>query len=262
MHTLSNDQLRRKAPSIFATEPYPGVSARYGFVPTIHLVNSLRDQGWFPVRASQTATRDTARLDCTRHLIRFRSLDRQLIVGDCLPELVLSNSHDTSSRFSLEMGLFRVLCSNGLLTPMGKLGGILVRHGCSIIEQIEASVVELAGLLPGVAEVVDRFQRTELNTSQEYALAEGALAARYGNRRSPIRPRQLLIPRHPEDYGHDMWTVFNVVQENLFQGGLEGRGPSGRRVQTRRIRSVTADIRLNRTLWGMAERLAGLPQPA
>src|SRR5436190_10635268 len=48
---LHDDQLRALAPSVFAAQAMPGVSSRYAFVPTAHLVARLREAGWAPVSA-------------------------------------------------------------------------------------------------------------------------------------------------------------------------------------------------------------------
>jgi hypothetical protein len=59
--TLSNDQLHRSAPSIFAATPWPRMSGRYRFVPTIEVVDLLRDRGFAPCVPSRAALASRAR---------------------------------------------------------------------------------------------------------------------------------------------------------------------------------------------------------
>jgi len=66
------DQLRAVAPSIFAEQPAGKVSERYGFVPTVSVVEELRDRGLRPVFAGQTLSRDVDNRPFAKHLIRFR----------------------------------------------------------------------------------------------------------------------------------------------------------------------------------------------
>jgi hypothetical protein len=54
---LTNDQLMRTAPSVFATQPWDKMSARYAFIPTIQVVEKMRSEGFLPVAASQSRTR-------------------------------------------------------------------------------------------------------------------------------------------------------------------------------------------------------------
>ena len=57
MRILTHDQLHRTAPAVFASQPDEAVSDRYGFVPTINVVDALQAEGWYPVRAQQTNVR-------------------------------------------------------------------------------------------------------------------------------------------------------------------------------------------------------------
>jgi len=261
MHALTHDKLYKAAPSVFASAPDERVSERYGFMPTIDIVERFEREGWYPVRASQTRVRDLSRRALTRHMLRFRRTDDPIQVGDSLAELVLVNSHDRTSAYQLNVGLFRLVCLNGMVTSIGKHGGIRVRHGKNVAHEVIGASYKLVEEVPRIAASVDRFSEIQLSPPERRAYAEAALIARYGEDRAPlapVTPPQLLDARRDSDDGGDLWTTYNVVQENLFKGGLEGRSTTGRRVKTRPIRSVTEDVRLNRALWRLTEQMAEL----
>ena len=69
---LDEDTLRRRAPSIFATGPMSGVSARYTFVPTARIVSGLRELDWVPVDVEEQRIRLETRRGFQKHLLRFR----------------------------------------------------------------------------------------------------------------------------------------------------------------------------------------------
>jgi hypothetical protein len=102
------------------------------------------------------------------------------------------------------------------------------------------------------------------------ALAEAAHVLRFadadGDINTPIRPDQLLIPRRRDDRANDLWTTFNVVQENVIKGGLSamGRDANGRRrrTTTRQVNGIDQDVRLNKALFVLAERMAGILKAA
>jgi len=77
---------------------------------------------------------------------------------------------------------------------------------------------------------------------------------------APINASRLLDSRRWEDKGDDLWHVFNRVQENLIRGGqrdFSRRREDGRRFpRTRAIAGLDQNIRLNRELWNLAERVA------
>jgi hypothetical protein len=62
--------------------------------------------------------------------------------------------------------------------------------------------------------------------------------------------------RRPEDRRSDLWTTASVVQEHLLRGGVRGRAATGRRTTTGLVKSVGEDLRLNRALWTLTEKLA------
>lgn len=85
-------------------------------------------------------------------------------------------------------------------------------------------------------------------------------------RRPLIRPDQLLHPRRADDQRPDLWTTFNVVQENALKGGLVGIGwdAQGRphRSRTREVRGIDQDVRLNKALWTLSEHMAKIVRSA
>ncbi|GFO57414.1 hypothetical protein GMSM_44210 [Geomonas sp. Red276] len=105
----------------------------------------------------------------------------------------------------------------------------------------------------------------QLTGSQKMTFATAALKLRFGRDEhtgfplSPVPANRILEPRREEDQGDDLWTTLNVVQENLVKGGLVGQSLSvfSRRVVTRPVVSVNDDIRLNRSLWNLAQDLGG-----
>jgi hypothetical protein len=91
--------------------------------------------------------------------------------------------------------------------------------------------------------------------------AEAALRLRFEDvSKAPISPRILLECRRTEDAGNDLWHVFNRLQEHLTCGGQRDwsrRREDGRRFpRTRAISGLDRNIRLNRDLWNLAERVA------
>jgi hypothetical protein len=78
----------------------------------------------------------------------------------------------------------------------------------------------------------------------------------------PVQPHQLLKEQRYDDKGNDLWTTFNVVQENTMRGGLKGisRGGDGRlrRTTTRSVKGLDRNIRQNQALWFLTEKMAEL----
>src|SRR5262245_50135506 len=109
---LTDDQIRQKAPSVFATSAHGSRSSRYAYFPTYDVLAKMRAEGFVPVKAEQSLARIEGRESHTKHMITFRHADVSLArVGDSIPQICLVNSHDGSSAYRLFAGLFRFVCS-------------------------------------------------------------------------------------------------------------------------------------------------------
>ena len=96
---ISDEELRRVVPSIFASQPIEGVSDRYSFLPTSSILQGMRENGWVPVRAEEQSVRAEARRGFQKHLIRFARTEHLQTweKKQVRPEVVLLNSHGKSS---------------------------------------------------------------------------------------------------------------------------------------------------------------------
>ncbi len=254
---LTLDQVHQKAPSVFATAPWGEVSDKYTFIPTSAVLDRLFSEGFEVAKAAQSRTRIPGKGEFTRHQLRLRMPSASpAVVGQVIPEVVLTNSHDRTSAFRLDAGLYRLVCSNGLTVASGGPGAsVSVRHSGDVSDVIEG-VFSVVDQFPAVLETVDAWRGITLNDRQQAAYATAALELNPSN--LAISPDHLTRPRRREDTAGDLFTVFNRVQENMVKGGLIGRNANGRRMRTRTVTGIDADGKLNKALWALTEEMAKL----
>ena len=280
---FNNDQLNRFAPAIFATQPVAEASARYSFIPTIAVIDGLRDAGWYPVAASQNKSRN-ADWRASQHMVRFRNEAMEPIVmpngNRVFPEVIMTNSHDLSSAFKFLIGAFVAFCTNGLVTG-DQFGSISVRHNTKAIDEAIAGCFGLLDNVEPMMSEINRFRQIELKPEHRNVFARSALNFKhgvhsqqvgekplvvYGDPRKhreleyehrndeqvvhyvPITPEQILKPRRYEDNGTNLWDTYNVIQENLIQGGIRGRTAGWRRTSTNSVKAIDTDVKLNKAL--------------
>lgn len=253
---LSDDSIRRRAPSVFAEKPSPNVSERYAFIPTTQVLALLREAGWVPVFTAQSKARVEGGGDFIRHMLRFQAADarKDMKVGDSVFEIGVSNSHNGTSQYSFFAGLYRLICSNGLTVADSVCERFKIRHQGFNADQVAAALAVILERLPKVTEHLEAMRATKLDEKQKLVFAEDAKILRWSEK-APVEASALLVPRRAEDKGNDLWTVMNVVQENICIGGLNGVSGGGRRrkMTTREIGSVQGNLRVNRDLWQLAE---------
>jgi len=266
--TYSIAEIQYLAPSVFTTHASPVASDRYGFVPTSTIVEALFKEGFVCSRVQETCARGTQTREYTRHMLKFRhpnlspftlkgTLDTSLI----FPEVTIDNSHNTTSAFHGMLGFFRQICSNGMLASAGSLGAFRVRHSKNQVGEVIDATYRIIGDLPELTQRVQRWTGLMLTESQQNAFAEQALALRWDNGEAPVTAQSLLQLRRPDDRGNSLWHTFNVVQENLMKGGLSYQRLVNHRRSyrhTRGIRSVHAEIDVNKQLWALADELVGV----
>lgn len=265
---MTDEDLRKAAPSIFATDRHKSRSDRFTYIPTFEVVDGLRAQGFVPVRAIQGKSRVEGKAEFTKHMIRFQHPDfaaRQSL-GGVAPEVVLLNAHDGTSSYRTMSGVFRSICTNSMIVMEDGATDLRIPHKGDVLGQvIEGSftVIEQSRL---TLDRADAWAGVTLDQAEAQVMAEAAHIVRFGDAEgeteTPIKPAQLLAPRRRDDVGNDLWRVFNRVQENAIRGGLSAIGRDAnnrpRRATSREVKGIDADVKINRALWHLTERMAAL----
>lgn len=259
---LSEDQMRRAAPSIFAEGKHVSRSERYTYIPTIDVLRGLKREGFEPFMVAQGQSRVEGKTEYTKHMIRMRHAG-QVSTKPEANEIILINSHDGASSYQLLAGAFRFVCCNGLV-----IGDVVEDIRLPHRGNIQGEVIE------GAFRVLDEFETVEASTEamkalpleprEEIAFATAALALRFGERNveetgghnpAPVTAEQLNEARRIEDVEHTLWATFQRVSENVMRGGQPGRTVQGRRMHTRPVAAIDRSVSLNRALWMLAEEM-------
>lgn len=261
MSYLNFNEIGQRCPSALTQEPSNHLSNIYRFIPTTEVIDLLGEQGWLPTQAIQTRSRKghESKMPFKKHMLRFRNENNINIareIGDTHPEILLTNSHDGSSSFKFHVGLFRLVCSNGLVIADKTFDEFRVMHKGFQKEDILQVVNMTTEKIPMVVGRVQDMMSKEMSMAQQYDFAK-MVADNYWGEDKMIDVNQMLKIRREEDAGTDLWSVFNRVQENVLQGGILTITPkdngSVRRSRSRAIRSIDQNIEVNKMLWQMSE---------
>ena len=127
--TLSTEQIKSRVPSVFTEVKNPRMSEHYVHIPTSRLLNDLTVLGWECIEAVaiKRQKKSAAREGYQKHMLRFRNYAYE-IEGGLFPEIILTNSHEGTSQFVFRAGLYRFVCSNGLVIADAEFGQVKVRH--------------------------------------------------------------------------------------------------------------------------------------
>ena len=173
---LTDDELMQFVPSVFSGDKHESRSERYTYIPTINIINKLRDEGFQPFFACQSRVRDLGRREYSKHMLRLRREGH--INGKEVPEIILLNSHDGSSSYQMIPGIFRFVCTNGLVCG-NNFGEIRVPHKGDIVGQVIEGAYTVLKTFDAVDENIDLMKSIQLTLPELRLFGATALELKY-----------------------------------------------------------------------------------
>jgi hypothetical protein len=258
MKFLTREEIQVKAPAVASTQAASNVSDKYVHVPTMDLVDDMAKLGWQVSDVKQVGSKKGMQA-FKKHLVIFRNPEIVVKSDDgetVYPQILLSNSHDGLSSFQFRAGLFRLVCTNGLVISTKDFGAMSIRHKGYSFEELKKTVFELVEKLPVTIETLNKFREVTLTEEQKVEFALSAIGIRFGENGAEVQVEELLKPIRKEDEGDELWQVFNVIQEKLSRGGFKYKASTGRNKTARSIKNFNRDIELNEQLYELAESFA------
>ena len=259
---LTEDDLRKKCPCAFMTEPSnPDVSTLYVQANTKTVIDDMAKLGWYPVDAKQQRQRGSMKYSF--HMVVFQNPDvfvRNLEGGvDCWPRIILTNSHDGMHAFKFMVGLYRVVCSNGLVIASDQFADLSIRHIAYTFQELRDLTAGVIAQLPKQIELINGMKRVILTKKQKIDFASAAFKIRRGIKADvPFMlpfdvAEEIIEPVRSEDHGDDLWTVYNILQEKMTRGGFKASAdPTKKPRKVRAITAIAKDLDMNRKLFRYA----------
>lgn len=255
METLNQDH-RFNAPALFNERPHHSRSGKYNVIPTSRILKELENAGFHATRANQARSVKPENRLFARHVVRLRH-NAAPQIGDSIPELVLVNAHNGTSSYKLMLGIFRIVCANGMITGQ-QFSALTIRHSGHASADIERVITASRRVIDQAGQLNDTVQRWHDTAIDRGRLLDFATQARelvFKDRAAAPDPRHLVLVRRSADYDiSNFWTAFNVIQENITKGGIAYRAENNRWRRTRAIRSVDRDVKTNTALWDLADQ--------
>ena len=262
---MTIDQLKQQVPFAFLDAPTRPVSDKYVHVPTSRVIDDLMSMGWQPVQAAQRRGRAGKTSIFSKHMIKFQN-PNLIIKGnegdDVFPQIILTNSHDGTQSFKFMMGLYRLVCSNGLVIADEEFASFKIRHMGYSFEDLQQLITNAVEELPKKVEVINTMKSVELTEKQQKDLAFKAFLLRQGIALESEQAKEVKIAdevlenilevQRGEDAGNDLWVTFNRVQEAITQGGFQGALQGAKIRKVRKIKSFEKDLKLNQQLFDLA----------
>lgn len=235
-------------PAIINATKGQGTSSKYGFVNTAEVLAKLEAMG-FEVRKAQQQGKGTS----ARHVVRLVERGTESVVDGTKPELIVMNAHDGTSSLRFLMGLYRMVCSNGLIVSDGVDHRVVLRHSQGLPESLDSVIELVKNKASGVFEYVKGMRDVKVSQDAQRAYTSKVLES-LSLMNSDHNIAIVTDARREEDRQNSAWHVLNRVQENLIKGGLKFEG---RKRASKEVKGILNDFRVNKVVWDNKSLLIG-----
>ena len=265
---LTKDQVKEICPVAFETAPTnPNVTNKYLFVNTETIIDDLSKLGWKPVTAAMRKNRGKDTI-FSKHMVTFQNPDIMIKSkdgDDAFPRIILSNSHDGLQAFKFSVGIYRLVCSNGLVVADEEFSDFKIKHKGYTFEELRNVISQAVLDLPNKVEVLNKMKSKILTKEQREKLALDAMLVRAGITPDSDKAMDfeydqetlvdILEPKRDADKGDDLWRTFNVIQEKITKGDFHAALKGAKVRKVRAIKSFEKDLEVNKQLFRLATAL-------
>jgi len=206
-------------PVLTNTKGY-NVSDRYNVINTMDVIQQFETYGFEMNSVQAGNVRDLGKVGKQKHLVRMKS--EYKMAGGLTPEVVITNSYDGTKALNIHIGLFRMVCSNGIIAGTNLFPKLQILHSNNswqdILDEFIDGYEEKYNLQK---EWVAEMEERRMSLDEAYEIAKASLDIRHYDKRiinTAVDPLELLVAKRKEDRGDSAWARFNVLQESLVNG--------------------------------------------
>jgi hypothetical protein len=210
------------------------------YIPTLGVVTKLQNEGW---QLSGVAEQRGRNRKISSNYVQLQHPDFAVQNNkgkdEAFTSITLSNSCNGNQPLQMSLGMFRQICTNGLIAFDQHAEHEKIKHTEINYQDLDRFVTSMNGKANRLLTEVNEMKHKGLSIEDMRKLAIEAASLRYDDL-SLINIDDLFAVNRVEDESNDLWTVFNRIQENL----------------THDITNMKEDIKLNQQLFALAESFA------
>ena len=210
------------------------------YIPTLDVVTKLQDEGWHITGVNEQRGKNRK---ITNNYVQLQHPDFAIKndkgKNEALASVTITNSCNGGKPLQLDLGVYRQVCSNGLIGFDQAAESETIKHIQVNYSNLDHFISNIVRKTSTILNEFEKLKHTDLTVADMRKLAYESAKLRYNNL-DDINIDDLLSINRIEDEGNNLWTVFNRIQENL----------------TADISNLTEDIRLNKQLFALADQYA------
>ena len=210
------------------------------YIPTLDVITKLQHEGWQlkGVDEQRGKNRKITNNYAQMHHPDF-AIKNSKGKDEAYTSITISNSCNGIKPLQMSLGMFRQVCTNGLVRFDQHAESENIKHIEVNYMNLDSFITSVTSKTGKLLTEVNEMKHKGLSIEDMRKLATEAARLRYNNL-DDINIDDLLTVNRVEDESNDLWTVFNRIQENL----------------THDVSNMNEDIRLNKQLFSLANQYA------
>lgn len=209
------------------------------YIPTLDAVEMLQKDGWLIKGVAEQRGKGRK---ISSNYVQMQHPDFSILdkkgKTEALASITISNSTTGNSPLNLDLGAFRLVCSNGAVR-FDRAAESKIKHTEINYKQLPEIIAKLNNKALVLSDVINEMKYIQLSTDDIKKFAFDAARLRFDDL-TDVNIDDVFKVNRIEDESNDLWTVFNRVQENL----------------TADISNFNTDIKLNQQLFSLADQYA------
>jgi hypothetical protein len=210
------------------------------YIPTLDVITKLQHEGW-QLKGVDEQRGKNRKISSNYVQMQHPDFAVKNSKGkdEAYTSITISNSCNGVKPLQMSLGIFRQVCTNGLVRFDQHAESENIKHIEINYMNLDRFITSVTNKTGKLLNEVSEMKHKGLSLEEMRKLATEAASLRY-NDLEDINIDDLLIVNRVEDESNDLWTVFNRIQENL----------------THDVNNMNEDIRLNKQLFSLANQYA------
>lgn len=157
-----------------------------------------------------------------RRVYRLRHKDFTANAQGLIPEIILVNSFDGKCSWRIMLGVYRLVCSNGLIAGT-TYGERRVKHiGDNVLDKVNEAINVTLNESDKYLNELKRMGEVLLSNTMQLVFFNETLKIIFKQNydKFEVNLERQFAPRRIEDKANDLFTIFNRAQEMAVNGGV------------------------------------------
>lgn len=241
----------QKFKSISNTTKIENLSDKYQIFNSKNVIENFENFGFKPIFIKETKSRNPENQKFKKHLITFANSEIKL--GEYVPTIQYLNSHDGTSKVSFFVGIFRLICENGLMVKNQAISNFEARHFENSLQTFNNIFDEAKEKTLLLEEQIKSFQKTILSISEAQNFVDKVMNQIIDTNIYDYNYEELLKPNRIQDEENNLWIYLNRIQENIIRGNyIRTNIEKQKTFRSRKIKAIDREIEINTNVWNSA----------